>query len=145
MPESYRHGLSYSVAGSGHSPNAQKITGRGADAVTVEIARSIARAEFELSKIRRIRVALIARMSELGEFEVRRISKEEESRRCRKRLKRADPVAVLQAPEMPSAESERTAEAVRRATAELIKLDRWNGAPGPDAIGQVARSMPEKY
>ena len=53
---------------------AQKIAGRGADAVTLEIARSVARAEFELAQIRRVRVALIARMSEFGEFEVRRIS-----------------------------------------------------------------------
>jgi hypothetical protein len=49
---------------------AYKIAGRGADAVTLEIARSVARAEFELDQIRRFRVALIARMSEFGELEV---------------------------------------------------------------------------
>jgi hypothetical protein len=67
--------LSYGVAGAAAFAKqaealAQKIAGRGADVVTVEIARTIARAEFELAQIRRVRVALIARMSEFGEFEV---------------------------------------------------------------------------
>ena len=74
-PESYRHGLSYGVAGAAAFARdvealAQKIAGRGADAVTLEIARSVARAEFELAQIRRVRVALIAGMSEFGEFDV---------------------------------------------------------------------------
>jgi hypothetical protein len=49
---------------------AQKIAGRGADAGTLEIARSIVRAELDLVQIRRAKVALIARMSEFGELEV---------------------------------------------------------------------------
>jgi hypothetical protein len=49
---------------------AHKIAGAGADAVTFELARSAARAEFELAQIRRVRIAPIARMSEFGEFEV---------------------------------------------------------------------------
>jgi hypothetical protein len=72
---SYRHGLSCDVGGAPEFAKqveslARKIAGRGADAVTFEIARSVARAEFELAQIRRVQVALIARMSEFGEFEV---------------------------------------------------------------------------
>src|SRR5262249_35017720 len=72
---SYRHGLSYGVAATTEFAKrvedlAQKIAGRGADAVTLEIARSIARAELDLVQIRRVRVALIARLSEFGELEM---------------------------------------------------------------------------
>src|SRR5262249_2628447 len=110
---SYRHGLSSGVAAAAECAKhvealAQKIAGRGADAVTLEIARSIARAEFELAQIRRIRVALIARMSEFGDFEVPRISIKEEIRQW-KALKRGDPIFALSPTlpplEMPSAES----------------------------------------
>jgi hypothetical protein len=92
----YRHGLSHGVAGAAAFGKqvealAQKIAGRGADAVTLEIARSVACAEFELAQIRRVRVALVARMSEFGEFEVRRSSIPEEVRRCCKALKRGKP------------------------------------------------------
>ena len=45
---------------------ARKIAGRGADAVSLEVARVVARAEFDLAQIRRVRVALIARMAEFG-------------------------------------------------------------------------------
>jgi hypothetical protein len=67
--------LSYGVAAAAQCTKkvealAQKIAGRGADAVTLEMTRSVARAEFELAQIRRIKVALIARMGEFGEFEV---------------------------------------------------------------------------
>jgi hypothetical protein len=131
---SYRHGLCSGVAAAAECAKhvealAQKIAGRGPDAVTIEIARSVARAEFELAQIRRVKVALIARMSEFGEFEVWRISIKEEIRRCGRALKRGDPIfalsPALSAPEMPSVESERTAEAVRRALPELVKLDRY--------------------
>jgi hypothetical protein len=72
---SYRHGLSYGVAGAAAFAEhvdalAQKIAGRGADDITLEMARAIARAELDLVQIRRVKVALIARMSEFGELEV---------------------------------------------------------------------------
>jgi hypothetical protein len=131
---SYRHGLSSGVAAAGGFAKrvdvlARKIAGAGADAVTLELARSAATAEFDLTQIRRIRVALIARMSEFGEFEVRRISTAEEIRHCAKALKRGDPIfppfPALSSPPMPSSEPERSAEAIRRALPELLKLDRY--------------------
>jgi hypothetical protein len=150
---SYRHGLSSGVAAAAECGKhvealAQKIAGRGADAVTLEIARSIARAEFELAQIRRIRVALLERMSEFGEFEVRRISIKEEIRQCRRALKRGDPLFALSpalpAPEMPSAEPARTAEAVRRALPELVKLDRYERRATARRDRLVARLALEK-
>jgi hypothetical protein len=131
---SYRHGLSYGVAGAAAFAKhvealARKIAGRSADAVTLEIARSVARAEFDLAQIRRLRVALISRMSEFGELEVQRISMKEEYKLCRKALKRGDPIfppsPPLPEPAMPSAEPEHSAEAMRRALPELLKLDRY--------------------
>lgn len=50
---------------------ARKIAGEGADAFTLELARTAAQAEFDLAQIRRTRVALIDRRSEFAEFEVR--------------------------------------------------------------------------
>jgi hypothetical protein len=109
----YRHGLSYGVAAFAKHVEAlaQKIAGRGADGITLEIARSVARAEFELAQIRRVKVALIARMSEFGEFKV------------------SSPLPwdlnAPAAPQMPSSEPEHSAEAMRRALPELLKLDRY--------------------
>jgi hypothetical protein len=130
---SYRHGLSSGVAAAAECAKhvealAQKIAGRGADAVTLEIARSIARAELDLVQIRRAKVALIARMSEFGELEA-----PNPLRTCRNVMRflttidRGLPLSlsVPVPPSMPSSEPERSAEAVRRALPELLKLDRY--------------------
>jgi hypothetical protein len=130
---SYRHGLSYGVAASAECAKqvealAQKIAGRGADAVTLEIARSVARAEFELAQIRRVKVALIGRMSRFGEFEARKplVTLRDVNRMLTSIAQGLpwDPSAPAP-PELPSSEPERTAEAVRRALPELLKLDRY--------------------
>jgi hypothetical protein len=125
--------LSYGVAAAAQFAKhvealAQKIAGRGADAVTLEIARLIARAELDLVQIRRTKVALIARMSEFGELEV-----PNPLRTCRDVTRflasfdRGLPLslAVPASPSMPFSEPERSAEAVRRALPELLKLDRY--------------------
>ena len=128
---SYRHGLSSGVAISAEFAKhveslAQKIVGRGADAVSLEVARAVARAEFELAQIRRVRVALIARMAEFGEFEV-----PDPLRTCRDVIRsltsidRGRPCDLPTPPSVPSTEPERSAEAVRRALPELLKLDRY--------------------
>ena len=114
---SYRHGFSYGVAAVAEFTKhvealAQKIAGRAADAVTLEIARSIARAELDLAQIRRTKVAVIARM-----YVTRFLTS----------IDRGLPLSltVPVAPSMPSSELERSAEAVRRALPELLKLDRY--------------------
>jgi hypothetical protein len=125
--------LSYGVAGAAEFGKhveawAQKIAGRGADAVTLEIARSIARAELDLVQIRRAKVAVIARMSEFGELDMPNpVRTRRDVMRFLTSLDRGLPVslAVPVSPSMPSSEPERSAEAVRRALPELLKLDRY--------------------
>jgi hypothetical protein len=56
---SYRHGLSVSVAATGKFAKgvetlAHKIAGKGADVAVLELARTAAQAEFELAQIRRV-------------------------------------------------------------------------------------------
>ena len=128
---SYRHGLSSGVATSAEFAKhveslARKIAGCGADAVSLEVARAVAGAEFELAQIRRVRVALIARMAEFGELEV-----PNPLRTCRDVIRsltsidRGRPCDLPTPPSVPSTEPERSAEAVRRALPELLKLDRY--------------------
>lgn len=128
---SYRHGLSSGVATSAEFAKhveslARKIAGCGADAVSLEVARAVARAEFELAQIRRVRVALIARMAEFGELEV-----PDPLRTCRDVIRsltsidRGRPCDLPTPPSVPSTEPERSAEAVRRALPELLKLGRY--------------------
>ena len=130
---SYRHGFSYGVAAADEFVKhvealAQKIAGHGADAVALEIARWVARAELDLVQIRRAKVALIARMSEFGELEVpdplrtgRNIV------RFLTSIDRGRPLdlSVPVPPSVSSSRPERSAEAVRRALPELLKLDRY--------------------
>src|SRR5262249_11367333 len=107
---------------------AQKIAGRGADAVTLEIARSIARAELDLVQIRRVRVALIARLSEFGELEMPNpLRTSRDVMRFLTSIDRGLPLSlsVPVPPGVPTSEPERSGEAVRRALPELVKLDRY--------------------
>jgi hypothetical protein len=130
---SYRHGFSYGVAAAAEFAKhvealAQKIAGRGADAVTLEIARSIARAELDLVQIRHVKVALIAQMSEFGELEgPNPLRTGRDVMRFLTSIDRGLPLSlsVPVPPMMPSSEPERSAEAVRRALPELVKLDRY--------------------
>jgi hypothetical protein len=149
---SYRHGLSYGVAGAAAFAKhiealAQKIAGRGADVITLEIARSVAGAKFELAQIRRIKVALIARMSEFGEFEVSNpLGTFRQIKRILNLIDRGLPfsLSVPAQPSMPSSEPERSTDAMRRALPELVKLDRYERRPLLNATGPVARSSREK-
>jgi hypothetical protein len=130
---SYRHGLSYGVAGAVAFAKqieglAKKIAGRSADAATLEIARAVARAEFELAQIRRVKVALIARMSEFGEFELSNpLGTFRQIKRILNVIDKGLPwdINASAPPQMPSSEPEHSAEAVRRALPELLKLDRY--------------------
>jgi hypothetical protein len=130
---SYRHGFSYGVAAAtafaGHiEALAQKIAGRGVNAVTLEIARSVARAEFELAQIRRVKVAMIVRISEFGAFEVSNpLGTFRQIKRILNLIDRGLrwDLDVPAPPQLPSSEPERSAEAVRRTLPELLKLDRY--------------------
>jgi len=128
---SYRHGLSASLptsAEAGHIEKlAREIAGETADPVFLEQARAAAQAEFDLARIRRLKVATINQVLALGR--VGGLKSEGESRVFARALlgdqtNRILPVSEV-APPLPSAEPDRTAEAIRRALPELIKLDRY--------------------
>jgi hypothetical protein len=129
---SYRHGLSVGAAGRPGSEHveklARKIAGAGADAMVLEQARSVAQAQLDLIQIRRMRVSLIHRMAELGALDV--ADPLGTSRAVKLILKSIDrglprDLSVPPALSMPSSEPDRTAEAIRRALPELLKLDRY--------------------
>ena len=97
---SYRHGLATSMTSSAEHAEyierlARTIADNTADMVTVECAHTIAHAVFDLAQIQRVKAALILREIEL---------------RCQ---------------EPSTAKTDCSAEALQRALAALIKLDRY--------------------
>jgi hypothetical protein len=130
---SFRHGLAAGVAATAERIKhierlARKIAGSSADVVTVEAARILAQAEFDLAQIRRMKVALISRVIAFGKLETpdafESLSQVKLSLRALKRGEFILPERV-QARAMPTTEPERTAEAIRRVLPELIRLDRY--------------------
>ena len=184
----YSHGLTASATPKAKYTKrieklARKIAGNTTDVVILECARDAAHAEFDLAQIRRVKIALIERMSAFGELEALEVLQLEAPERIKAwrtvvnfvdRLMRGRPItpeqelglieadaildrvrtlvgldlvlgvhkymkfmkSVIQgtailpeqaeaAATMPSAQSERLAEAVRRALPELLKLDRY--------------------
>ena len=72
---SYRHGLAAAaVTSEGHAKRVEKLTGNTADLATPEHARRAAEAEFELARVRKVKVALIERMFAFGALEAPKLS-----------------------------------------------------------------------
>src|SRR5262249_18304500 len=128
---SFRHGLAAVTVNAEAIAQierlAREIAGDTADPVVRECARTIAQAEFDLAQIRGVRVAWMSRALAFGRIKPPPPS---EVLRSVKRFSRAfdrgeliDP--QVKPPAMPTTEPERTAEAVRHALPELIKLDRY--------------------
>ena len=120
----YQHGLATSPISSAAVAKqveklARKIAGKTKDAIVLEHARDIAQATFDLARARRVRVALIERAAALGTLETPPLFNS-----VREKTPTL-PERVDQSATMPSEDLERTAEAVRRALPELIKLDRY--------------------
>jgi hypothetical protein len=110
---SCRHGLTARTVLSGSLAGAveklaRKIAGENPDGIVLGHARAAAQAEFDLAHIRQIKVAAIERMFNFAGFA-------------------SPPVGstTVRSEVSTPAELERTAEAVRRALPELIKLDRY--------------------
>ena len=134
---SYRHGLAAAlVTTEEHAKRVEKlarrIAGNTADLATLEHARRAAEAEFELARVRKVKVALIERMFAFGALEAPKLSTPLNSVSQVKRvldslgrgkIDLSEPID--EAATMPSGEAERFGEAVRRALAELVKLDRY--------------------
>ena len=136
----YRHGLSLSSI---EDPKiskrldelARQIAGDSENGIVLEHARAAAQAELDLARVRRVRVAVINSVHALGAlgpaYDMGSVIKAYlyielalEGKTPRGRppamLEPVDPLAT-----MPTQEPERTAEAVRRALPELIKLNRY--------------------
>ena len=128
---SYRHGLTARLTLSSKRTKrverlARKIAGNTTDTFLLELARTAAEAEFDLARVRQVKVALIERLFVFGEVEVPKLS----TKTLIAHIKAYEstgmiPPAVDAAATMPSPDPERMAEAVRRALPELLKLDRY--------------------
>jgi hypothetical protein len=133
----YRHGLSKPIWGAEFTRAvddlARDIAGDAADPATLDLARDAAEAVLDLDRVRRVKVALIARMSAFGRLEVPplfRSARDEGNwlvqhywgtTYWKSRIK----LAVDDLPPMPTEEPQRTAEAVRRALPSLLRLQRY--------------------
>jgi hypothetical protein len=132
----YRHGLTLSltsIAAFAKRLNrlARRLVGNSQSEIILQLARAAAHAELDLARIRQVKVALIERVSALGTLDAPQVfgSLPAELRYLKSILagrappilpERLDPLAT-----MPTEEPERTAEAVRRALPELVKLNRY--------------------
>jgi hypothetical protein len=143
---SFRHGLAAGVTTSAKSTQyierlARKIAGASPDFLTLEGARTFAQAEFELAQIRRVKLALISRVMAFGGLETPDddLQSPGQIKRFLKELKRGEliPPDRIATAAMPTTDPERTAEAIRRALPELIKLDRYERR----AAARRARAM----
>ena len=128
---SYRHGLTARLTLSSKRAKrierlARKIAGDTTDTLLLELARTAAEAEFDLARVRQVKVAVIERLFVFGEVEVPEVS----TKTLIVHIEAYEqtgmiPPAVDAAATMPSSEPERLAEAVRRALPDLAKLDRY--------------------
>jgi hypothetical protein len=141
----YRHGLASSRKPDAATARkleqlARQIAGGSNSEIILELARSAAEAEFDLARVRLASVALINRVSAFGAIDpfFDELAKDNakwqrlraELRHFKARLSGATPQSPVQAfidsaENMPTQEPERTAEAIRRALPELVKLDRY--------------------
>jgi hypothetical protein len=136
---SYRHGLSVGVESIAEFTEhidalAREISGTDPKAALLVFARAAAAAELDLGRVRRAKLALISRISAVGEldpfdpFSSWRCIKEILLTRYGHRRQKewlGWNFDIPEPPELPVKEPERTAEAMRRALPELIKLDRY--------------------
>lgn len=129
-----KHGLSIPSQARGPQAGkleklAEQVAGARRDRITLELARAVAIATFDLARVRRVRTQLIKGVSALGSVDPPPIfeSIRDELRYLKLALRtNASPLAP-HAPSstMPSDEVARDAEAVRRALPELARLDRY--------------------
>jgi hypothetical protein len=125
------------------------IAGSTADSVALALAREAAEGMAELERVRRVGVALIARISAFGRLKappIFRTSMDEAAWIMLhywgvKLWKNRPKFAVDKLPPMPEEEPQRTAEAVRRALPALLRLQRYEAraaAKRDRAISELA-------
>jgi hypothetical protein len=139
----YRHGLTLGLKSSAIEnwlqKFARKIAADSNNEILLDYARAAAQAELDLARVRLAKTATIQRVSALGtpyafdHFEAFTKRSKELRRLARdllSYLKGRGPEPIFPEPidpttTMPTQEPERTAEAVRRALPELLKLHRY--------------------
>jgi hypothetical protein len=133
----YRHGLTTRLSSAAFARAvetlARQLAGDRADQITSEPAHDAAEAELELARVRRVRTALIERMTAFGRFDVPKLfqSPKDEAAWIMQHYfgatlwKGRPKFAVDPLPAMPAQEPQRTAEAVRRALPDLLRLHRY--------------------
>jgi hypothetical protein len=134
----YRHGLSAGVNAHGEYVKdiealARKIAGNSTDVVVLECARTIAQAEFDLARIRRLKVGLVSRVKAFDEFGPPATFQSLcEINQFFKGFDRGELILPERSkpPTMPTTEPERSAEVIRRALPELMRLNRYERHAG---------------
>ena len=141
-----RHGLSVGIPTSAAIEKqidelARKIADNIGSEIIGEQVRAAAQAEFDLARIRRIKLSLIERAMALGYIEPRRPHGASmfDFRRIVAILDGKVPISrhVDDDKAMPAQEPERSAEAIRRALPELVKLGRYERR----AVGRRDRAL----
>ena len=152
----YRHGLSLSLPSSAATEKqidklSCKIVGHTKSEIILQYARDAAEAQLELEHIRKVKIALVERVLAFGALgpTVRFGSVTKALRHLKLviagKALLGEPIDLLAT--LPSEEPERSAEALRRALPELIRLDRYEGrALGrrDNAIRRIIRNRSEK-
>jgi hypothetical protein len=131
----YRHGLSSSITSNAAMAKqleklTRKIAGNTEDANILERARTIAQAELDLARVRRAKVATIARVLAFGNLDPpQAFASPTQAIQLLNSIERNGASIVTEpiesATTLPALDPDRMAEAVRRALPELIKLDRY--------------------
>ena len=132
---SYRHGLAASnLLNADRARRVEKLArefaGDSADPLILDRGRAAAQAKLDIDQVRRAKVATINQILVFGqlapaEATVAEVKALERILRCAWSGGATTGILPFIAPPLPSAEPERTAEAIRRALPELIKLDRY--------------------
>jgi hypothetical protein len=142
----YRHGLSVSLTLNPSTAKqvdklVRKLAGKTRSEIVLRYARDAAEAALELERIRKFKIALVDRVLAVGSVEpptpYGAITKS--IRRLKLAIAGKIPLEEQVDPleSMPPKEPLRTAEAVRRALPELVKLDRYEAR----AIGRRSRAI----
>jgi hypothetical protein len=134
---SLRHGLTKRISSAEFDRKIEKLARQIAGNINNKnimiFARDAAEADFELARVRRVKVALIERVAALGRFDVppRFASPKDKAawillHFCGATLWKERPkFAIDPLPALPSQEPQRTAEGVRRILPELSRLQRY--------------------
>ena len=122
-----RHGLSISITadrafGEQIEQLARQIAGGTQNELRLECARAVAAAELDLARVRQAKVALIERVMASGALD---LAYSEVPRKALQSRTLTREVQAQEAPAMPSAETSRSAEAIKRALPALVKFDRY--------------------